>query len=55
MTKCKITGHMCPAWSDFDGCGLVGCKYKKDGAVDMNVGHAIHVNDLYDEDGGDIG
>lgn len=33
MPKCKITGYICPAWSDFDGCGLVVCKYKKDGVV----------------------
>ena len=28
MPKCKITGYVCPAWSDFDGCGLEICRFK---------------------------
>jgi len=31
MPKCKITGFVCPAWSDFDGCGLEICRFKLNG------------------------
>ena len=31
MPKCKITGYVCPAWSDFDGCGLEICRFKLNG------------------------
>ena len=31
MPKCKITGYDCPAWSDFDGCGLEICRFKLNG------------------------
>lgn len=30
------------------------CGARMDGAADKNVGHTIPVNDLYDEDGGDV-
>ena len=30
------------------------CGAKMDGEADKNVGHTIPVNDLYDEDGGDV-
>ena len=30
------------------------CGARMDGAADKNVGHTIPVNDLYDEDGGEV-
>lgn len=36
-SKCRITGQMCTAWSDVDGCGLVRCKFVEEKGGDKRV------------------
>lgn len=47
----KLVEHACQQAVDIQNLILAA---KKDGATDNNVGHTISVNDLYDEDGGDL-
>ena len=39
MPKCKITGYICPAWSDFDGCGLEICRFRTNSLVAIRKAH----------------
>lgn len=48
MAWCRRMRRECPAWSDFCGCGLLECKYKKDKVVaiptyNVSLGQAVGI------------
>ena len=47
--KCRIKGKFCHAWSDFDGCGLVRCKFVESAKPKHECDHEFYYSDLQNE------
>lgn len=47
--KCRIKGKFCHAWSDFDGCGLVRCKFVESAEPIPECKHEFVYSELQNE------